>query len=231
MTPTFRDQSYSVIAIAWGKTIQLGVYHNQRSVNQGLDEPEIILDGFYIFEGSSIDQIFFLSESIVLIIVDKKEVRILYTQNFTPGVFDPDYASKNARGRKIGGDAQAEEEQPTIRNFTKTKSQYAGQVSAYAEKDRGYRMLDEEIRHKDNNQMMEESDIKSKFNFNPTVCKNYDCNVVALGKQTIGQRDLIHWQEYLDLIRRTNPDDWLKVLRVALDIYNGRMVGLAGLPD
>ena len=33
------------------------------------------------------------------------------------------------------------------------------------------------------------------------------------------------------MIRKTNPDDWLKVLRAALDIYYGRMVGLAGLPD
>ena len=54
-------------------------------------------------------------------------------------------------------------------------------------------MLDEEIRHKDNNQMMAEQDLKSKFNFNPTVCKNHEFCVVALGKQTIGQRDLIHW--------------------------------------
>ncbi len=35
----------------------------------------------------------------------------------------------------------------------------------------------------------------------------------------------------MDLIRRTNPDDWLKVLRAALEIFNGKMVGLAGLPD
>lgn len=28
-----------------------------------------------------------------------------------------------------------------------------------------------------------------------------------------------------------HPDDWLKVLRAALDIYCGRMTGLAGLPD
>ena len=33
LTPTFRDQSYPVIAIAWGRNIQLGVYHNQRQVN------------------------------------------------------------------------------------------------------------------------------------------------------------------------------------------------------
>ena len=79
--------------------------------------------------------------------------------------------------------------------------------------------------------MMREDAIKSKFNFSATVCKNYDFNVVALGKQSIGQRNLLHWEEYLDLIRRTDPDDWLKVLRAALDIYTGKIPGLAGLPD
>ena len=39
------------------------------------------------------------------------------------------------------------------------------------------------------------------------------------------------WEEYLDLVRRAYPNDWLKVLRASLDIYNGKMVGLAGLPD
>ena len=116
-------------------------------------------------------------------------------------------------------------------NFTRIKTQFAGEVSTYAEKDQGYSLIDEEIRHKDNNTMMTATDVKSKFNFNATVCKNHDFNILALGKQTIGQRNLIHWEEYLDLIRRTHPDDWLKVLRAALDIYNGRMVGLAGLPD
>ena len=46
--------------------------------------------------------------------------------------------------------------------------------------------MEEEIRHKDNNSMMREDAIKSKFNFSATVCKNYDFNVVALGKQSIG---------------------------------------------
>ena len=59
-------------------------------------------------------------------------------------------------------------------------------MRTYAEKDRGYNLLDEEIRHKDNNQMMADSEIKSKFNFTATICKNQDFNVVALGKQTIG---------------------------------------------
>jgi hypothetical protein len=231
LTPTFRDQSYPVLAIAWGRTIQLAVYRNQRQVINGLEEPQVELDGFYICDGFTIDACFFLSESLIFIVVNKKEVRILYTQNFTPGLFDNDYPSQQLKGRKVGGDSQAEEEQAVITNFTKIKEKYAGAVSGYAEKDKGYRLLEEEIRHKDNNAMIDPGEQRSKFNFNPTVCKNYDFNVIALGKTTIGQRNLIHWEEFLDLIRRTNPDDWLKVLRAALDIYNGKMVGLAGLPD
>jgi hypothetical protein len=55
--------------------------------------------------------------------------------------------------------------------------------------------------------------------------------VVALGKASVGQGKLLHWEEYLLMIRKTNQDDWLKVLRASLDIFNGKMIGLAGLPD
>ncbi len=55
--------------------------------------------------------------------------------------------------------------------------------------------------------------------------------IVALGKASIGQGKLLHWEEYLDLIRKTNKDDWLMFLRAALDIFNGKMIGLAGIPD
>ena len=79
LTPTFRDQAYPVLAIAWGRTIQLAVYHNQREVLQGRDTPQLQLDGFYICDAMSIDSVFFLSESLLFIIVNKKEVRILYT--------------------------------------------------------------------------------------------------------------------------------------------------------
>ena len=69
-----------MIAIAWGKTVQLGVYYNQREANQGLQDPAVDLDGFYICDKSeSIDQCFFLSESLLFILCNKNEVRILYT--------------------------------------------------------------------------------------------------------------------------------------------------------
>jgi len=60
-------------------------------------------------------------------------------------------------------------------------------VSSYAEKDKGYSLLEEDIRHKEYSLGIDDGEIKSKFNFNPTVCKNNDQVVIALGKTTIGQ--------------------------------------------
>ena len=110
------------------------------------------------------------------------------------------------------------------------KEKFTGLVSTYAEVDKGYRLLQkEEIRHKDII-AVNQSQLRSKFNFHPTICKNFGGIVVALGKSTVCQGKLLHWEEYLDLIRKSNNEDWLKVLRAALDIFTGKIVGLAGLP-
>jgi hypothetical protein len=103
LTPTFRDQAYKTLAIAWGRTIQLCVITNFIDVDRGLADPELEFDGFYICDGFSIDQVFFVSESLLFIIVNKKECRILYTQNFTPGMFEPNYKAFDLSSRKVGG--------------------------------------------------------------------------------------------------------------------------------
>ena len=57
---------------------------------------------------------------------------------------------------------------------------------------------------------------------------------MALGKSSVGQGALWNWEDYLDLIRKTNQEkeqQWLMILRAALDIYNGKLIGLAGIPD
>ena len=50
----------------------------------------------------------------------------------------------------MGADSTAEGEQAKITQFQLLKEKYSGQVKDYAEKDCGFRMLDEELRHKDN---------------------------------------------------------------------------------
>lgn len=69
-------------------------------------------------------------------------------------MFDPSYKALDLIERKIGANAQDPKEKEGILQFTMTKEMYAGSVSGYAEKDKGYRLLEEEIRHKDLNQLL-----------------------------------------------------------------------------
>ena len=67
-----------MLAIAWGRILQLALYTNYQKSGGAEETPVLQYDGFYICE-SSIDSCFFLTESILFVIVNKKEVRILYT--------------------------------------------------------------------------------------------------------------------------------------------------------
>ena len=116
------------------------------------------------------------------------------------------------------------------------KEKFVGQVSTYAEKDKGYPLLQkDEIKFKDNPYVAGNNvQQRSNYNYNPTICGNKSNLILALGKTTIGLGRLLHFEEKLDLIRKTNQDvdhQWLMVLRAALDIYNGKLIGLAGIPD
>ena len=85
--------------------------------------------------------------------------------------------------------------------FNAIKEKFTGTVSAYAEVDKGYRLVQkEEIRHKD---IVETSAThRSKFNFHPTISHNGSGCIVALAKSALFEAKLIHWSEYLDLTRK-----------------------------
>ena len=76
LSPAFRDKTYPILAIAWGRMIQLAIWVNKDQVGE---KPIIEFDGFYICDGFSIDQCYFLDESLLFVLINKKEVRILYT--------------------------------------------------------------------------------------------------------------------------------------------------------
>lgn len=176
LSPAYRDRTYPILAITWGKLVQLAIWTNRDQVGE---PPQIEFDGFYVCDGFSIDQCFFLDESLLFVLINKKEVRILYTQNFTAGIFDPKMLDRNKAA------PQADAQLQNKKYFLQMKEKFTGLVSTYAEVDKGYRLLQkEEIRHKDilggsSNQL------RSKFNFHPTVCKNFEGAIVALGKSTI----------------------------------------------
>lgn len=70
-----------MLAVAWGRVIQI------ISINKPYDgEVGITFDGFYISD-NKIDSIFFITDSLLYILVKEKEARVLYIPSFNRGNF------------------------------------------------------------------------------------------------------------------------------------------------
>jgi hypothetical protein len=52
-----------------------------------------------------------------------------------------------------------------------------------------------------------------------------------MGNKTVLRGRLFSWKEYLEHIKFKENYDWLTVLKVALEIYNGETKGYAKVPD
>jgi hypothetical protein len=70
----------------------------------------------------------------------------------------------------------------------------------------------------------------SQMNYNNSISKHKQ-NILLLGQKTIQRGRLFSWKEYLEYIQYNQNYDWLSVLKVALEIYNGDIKGYALVPD
>jgi len=68
------------------------------------------------------------------------------------------------------------------------------------------------------------------MNFNQSI-KKYKNSIIYLGNKNITSSKLFTWKEYIEHIKFKENYDWLTVLKVALEIYNGELKGYAGVPD
>ena len=68
------------------------------------------------------------------------------------------------------------------------------------------------------------------YNYGNSVQK-YGQNILLLGQKTIQRARLFSWREYVEHIKFEEGCDWLGVLKVALDIYNGDLKGYYNVPD
>lgn len=70
-----------VFAYAWGNVIQLCIIeHTKRG--------GVTYDGYFLYSDQhpqTCTSLFFLSESILIAVFDKREVKVLYTAKFIPG--------------------------------------------------------------------------------------------------------------------------------------------------
>ncbi len=79
LTPKHRERTVPILAMAWDGLIQLFHINDQSQT--------IELDGFYYQEDSEINSIFFIGESILGIVINRSQFKVLYTTKFYPGHF------------------------------------------------------------------------------------------------------------------------------------------------
>ena len=54
---------------------------------------------------------------------------------------------------------------------------------------------------------------------------------MVLGSKSVQKIHLFSWREYIEYFKSTGKSDWLSVLKIALEIYNGDLKGYHGVPD
>ena len=81
LSPSYRDKTYPLLAVGWGRVVQLIVMHEVG------DTVTFLYDGYFVCE-SEVDSLAFTSESILFVLANRREVKLLYTPNFGPGKFD-----------------------------------------------------------------------------------------------------------------------------------------------
>ena len=74
------------------------------------------------------------------------------------------------------------------------------------------------------------ADARKSVNFNNTICQ-YKKDILVIGQLKLSHVRILSWSEYIDKLRFSENVDGLKLLNVALNIFNGRIKGLALLPD
>ena len=202
-----RERSKCLLAIGWGKLLQIMILEDP---DQGMSG--IKFDGYYICD-YPIDAIFFISDSILLILVNKKETRILYIPHFPHGAFNYD-------GIKIKQIEDENQKQPKyLGNYKISEGEAClRELSAKSELESGNTLLDGSIRY---------SITADKPNFINTIA-SYQNSLIVLGQEKILASKLFYWEDYLSYV--LNKWDWLVWLKVALDIYHGETKGYFGVP-
>lgn len=197
LTPSQRERTVPILAIAWDRLIQL-IYINEQTQT-------IELDGFY-YSDHEINSLYFTGDSILFALVNGREIKMLYTTKFYPGHFN----ILDTPNRTNYDD---------ILNNTFKK---VIEVTQHAELEKGF----------------EVADIKSNLlqahqtvmNYNQSV-KKYKNSIFFMCGKTVLKAKVFTWKEYLDYLKFKENQDWLQVLKVALEIYTGELKGYTKVPD
>ena len=208
LTPCERERTLPLMAIAWDKIVQLCFVNDQTRT--------IDFDGYYCCD-KEINQVYFMADSVLVLLLGGEEIRVLYTEKFKPG--DVSHLDIQHPGQDIliSLDFKA-----TVEGTRASELETGHMV-----KDIKPGLVTYHVDHPDGNGSIVERKV---LNFNNTICQ-YKKNIIFLGSNKIYRARLLSWREFIDKLKFTDNHDWLTVLKVALEIYNGEIKGFALLPD
>ena len=173
------------------------------------DQQTILFDGYYCSD-QEINKVYFMGDSVLVILVNQEEIKVLYTEKFQPGeckhleLNNEDIIVNNVFKDTIEGTKASELEKGYRVQNIKT-----GVVS--------YRPT-------------EQAALAKVMNFNNSISQ-FKKNIVFVCQNKIMRARLLSWREFIDKLKFTDNQDWLTVLKVSLEIYNGEIKGFAMLPD
>ncbi len=191
----------SVLAIAWGRVVQL---IEVRDILQG--DKGFVLNGYYVCD-EPIDGVWWLAEGVLTVLTRKKELRLIYSYSFAPGEFSQIPVIRSASHPEeledpyqIGEDVHSS----TIR----VEHGLAGECEA-GERTSYHQTV-----------IVRGPDEKS-----PTAGKQ----VLCLCKSCMLSGKLYTWAEYLEEQKQSGK--WLNALRVGLKLFSGEIRGFAELME
>lgn len=210
ITPTIsRESSRCLLAIGWDKVLQIAILEDPTQ-----NSSVISFDGYYICD-YPIDRVQFVSDSVIMILVNKKEARLLFIPSFLPGSF-----CKEGLEMKEIEDSKV----MTIETHSNSLFQvslgedFLRDLSIKAEVEKDVRLLDGNIRY---------TETSEKQNFTQTIVA-FDNNIIILGQNEFLLASLLHWGDFLEYVK--DKCGWLICLKAALDIFSGEIKGYYGVP-
>ena len=174
LTPMNRERTLPLMAIAWDKVIQLMYVDDEQQT--------ILFDGYYCSD-QEINQVYFMGDSVLVILVNQEEIKVLYTEKFQPGeckhleLNNEDIIVNNVFKDTIEGTKASELEKGYRVQNIKT-----GVVS--------YRPSDQAA-------------VAKVMNFNNSISM-FKKNIVFVCQNKIMRARLLSWREFIDKLKFTD---------------------------
>ena len=179
------------------------------------------MDGIYCSD-KEINQVYFMADSVLVLLLNNEEIKVVYTEKFQPGSYHQFLEEiKDDKGNLSQTVVYWKEFKAAVEGTRASELE-----SGHTIKDIKPSLLTYQIPVNDDGAMAE----RKVFNFNNTICQ-FKKNIIFIASSKIYRARLLSWREFIDKLKFADNHDWLTVLKVALEIFNGEIKGFALLPD